>query len=75
MNIVDDCRSLLLQISNYQMSHIFHEQNKRVDAMAIFEGFLSLNFVLYSSPLDCIKDMLSFDLSPKDYLRVALAPG
>ena len=75
MNIVDDCRSLLLQISNYRMSHIFHEGNKCADAMARLGGSLSPDFVLYSSPPNCIKDMLSFDLYLEACLHVALAPG
>ena len=65
MNIVNDCISLLLQISNYKMSHIFREGNKCADAMARLGGSLSPDFVLYSSPHDCIKDLLSFDLSPE----------
>ena len=65
MNIVDGCSSLLLQISNCKMSHIFREESKCADAMARLGGSLSLDFVLYSSTPDCIKHLLSFDLSPE----------
>ncbi|KAL0010604.1 hypothetical protein SO802_005712 [Lithocarpus litseifolius] len=67
----------LTRISNYKMPHIFREGNKCVDAMARLGGSLSLDFVLYSSSPDYIKDLLSFDLSLKPIfvLSSSLAKG
>lgn len=49
MNLVDDCSSLLLQIPNYLMSHIFKDGSKCYDALArIMRGSSPSDFVIFT---------------------------
>ena len=59
--LLSDCRSLLKQIPNKRVLHIFREANQCVDALAKLRAQTGSHFVVFCNPPPVVENLLAFD--------------
>ena len=59
--LLSDCRSLLKQIPNKRVLHIFREANQCVDALAKLREQTGSHFVVFCNPPPVVENLLAFD--------------
>ena len=55
------CRSLLKQIPNKGVLHVYHEANQCVDALAKLGAQTGSHFVVFCNPPPVVENLLAFD--------------
>ena len=56
-----DCRSLLKQIPNKRVLHVYREANQCADALAKLGAQFGSHFVVFCNPLPVVENLLVFD--------------
>ena len=59
--LLSDCRSLLKQIPNKRMLHVYREANQCTDALAKLEAQSDSHFVIFCNPLPVVENLFAFD--------------
>ena len=59
--LLSNCRSLLKQIPNKRVLHIFREANQCVDALAKLGTQFESHFVVFCNPPPVVENLLAFD--------------
>ena len=59
--LLSDCRSLLKQIPNKRMLHVYREANQCTDALAKLGAQSDSHFVIFCNPLPVVENLLAFD--------------
>ena len=59
--LFSDCRSLLKQIPNKRVLHIYRETNQCADALAKLGAQTDSNFVVFCNPPPVVESLLAFD--------------
>ena len=59
--LLSDCRSLLKQIPNKCVLHVYHEANQCADALAKLGAQTGSNFVVFCNPPPMVGSLLAFD--------------
>ena len=59
--LLSDCRSLLKQIPNKRVLHVYREANQCADALAKLGAQSGFHFVVFCNPSPVVENLLAFD--------------
>ena len=59
--LLSDCRSLLKQIPNKHVLHVYREANQCADVLAKLGAQSDSHFVVFCNPLPMVENLLAFD--------------
>ena len=63
--LLSDYRSLLKQIPNKRVLHVYHEANQCADALAKLGAHSGSHFVVFCNPPPVVENLLAFDKANK----------